>query len=115
MKSKQFQINVNSLTPTIHEISLDPKVNFILQFIRFVNSGYKKTLFPKWFYKRLSMTFGFIAQYRQWSFYEYHFSEPERIERFLDRVRGYGCYGQPGYTYCDAEREIQRYLKEQEI
>ena len=35
--------------------------------------------------------------------------------RFLELTLDDPCYGDPAYTYCDAEKEIQRILKEENV
>lgn len=88
------------------------KEKFARHFLKFVESGYKKTLFYDWFYVRLSMCFGFIAHYNRDGFYETYFTNPNYRVRFLDCIMRYPCYGQKEYTYCDVERRIQEWVKE---
>lgn len=112
-KRKQaFTYTASRLTPTVHDNgSVEPKVKFIQQFIRFVDGGFKRSDFPKWFYVRLSMCFGFIAHYNQEGFYQTYFENDSDKLDFRMAVLRYPCYGSPEYTYCDAERIIQEYLK----
>lgn len=87
--------------------TIQDKEKFIKQFERFVKSGYKRTLFPKWFYQRLSCMFGFIAHFNQNGFYSEKFSTPQRIEDFKTRIREWTCYGDPTYTFSDVERILR--------
>jgi hypothetical protein len=89
--------------------SAEDKAKFANHFVRFVRSGYKRTLFPKWFYRRLSMCFGHIAHYNQAGFYAEWFADDSG--RFLRNVLQWGCYGDPAYTYSDVERALQTYYE----
>ena len=95
------------LTPTKFSTVAD-KEKFLKHFQRFVKSGYNKNLFYKWFYTRLSMTFGHIAHYNRHGFYGTFFESREGIDRFWCLTMSYGCYGDPAYTFCDVEKEIQK-------
>lgn len=95
--------------------SIADKEKFVRHFKRFVETGMKKTLFPKWFYTRLSMTFGHIAHYNQGGFYDYWFSSPEKRLSFLRGILEAHICGDPAYTYSDAERNIQIWLRESGI
>ena len=63
--------------------SADRKAAFAKQFIRFVQSDFAKSKFPKAFYVRLSMTFGHIAHYNQGGFFETFFTTTQDKVRFL--------------------------------
>lgn len=90
------------------------KIRFANQFVKFVESGYSSTQFPKWFYARLSMCFGFIAHYNRGGFYEFYFEENEEGNRqeAIDQVINYPCYGNPAYTFSDIEKQIQLWYRE---
>lgn len=98
------------LTPTTFSTVAD-KEKFLKHFQRFVKSGYNKNLFYKWFYTRLSMTFGHIAHDNIEGFYQEFFTTPEDIERFWHQTRSYPCYGDPAYTYSDVEKVIQAHYQ----
>lgn len=87
--------------------TVEDKKKFIAHFERFVKSGYKRSLFYKWFYTRLSMMFGFIAHYNLEGFYSEKFSTPQRIEQFKTSIREFPCYGDPAYTFSDVEKIIR--------
>ena len=96
-------------TPTKFDTAED-KAKFANHFVRFVESDFKSTLFPKWFYTRLSMTFGHIAHYNQSGFYSEFFESTMDKVRFLEQTRLAGCYGSPEHTYCDVERVIVKWV-----
>jgi len=103
--------NASQFTPTEWDTAQD-KVKFANHFIRFLDSGFKKTLFQKWFYKRLSMTFGHIAHYDQMGFWSEFFESLSGRVRFLEITLQHPCYGSPTHTYCDVERAIQEVVRE---
>ncbi len=98
-------------TPTKFGTAED-KAKFANHFVRFVESDFKSTLFPKWFYTRLSMTFGHIAHYNQSGFYSEFFASTMDKVRFLEQTRLAGCYGSPEHTYCDVERVIVKWVRD---
>lgn len=104
---------VYTLTRTQWE-GAEQKEKFIVQFKKFVESDFKKSKFPLWFYKRLSMTFGHIAHYNQGGFYATFFEDTKGKLDFL-KITQYPIYGDPAFTYSDAERVIQAWVKEKGI
>lgn len=94
------------LTPT-EFYAVEDKEKFINHFIRFAKSGYKRTIFPQWFYYRLSNCFGFIAHYDINGFYEEKFSSLERIAQFKNDIREWPCYGDTRHTFSDCEKIIK--------
>ncbi len=98
-------------TPTQHSTEAD-KAKFVAQFKAFVESDFALSKFPKWFYIRLSMTFGHIAHYNQAGFYETFFNDLRGKMRFIEQCLTWPCYGSPAFTYCDCEEEIQHWLHE---
>ena len=101
--------DVEKLSPTKFSTVAD-KVKFGNQFVKFFNSGFSKENFPKWFYTRLSMTFGMIAHYDQGSFYEHFFSDMPGMALFVQDVLDYPCWGSPEFTFCDIEKQIQQWI-----
>ena len=87
------------------------KATFANHFIRFVLSGFKITIFPHWFYQRLSMCFGHIAHYNRDGFYSTWVSGTERQREFFRNILNYPCYGDPEYTYSDVEKELKAYVQ----
>ena len=92
--------------------SVKDKEKFFNHFIRFVNSGFKETIFPKWFYNRLSNCFGNIAHYNKAQFYQVQFSDAEAQCKFLNNCLNYPCYGSPEFTYSDVERCLIIWIQE---
>ncbi len=87
--------------------TVEDKEKFLKHFERFVASGYKRTLFYKWFYIRLSMMFGFIAHYNINGFYAEYFADDGRQAIFENYVRTWHCYGDPEYTFSDVEHILR--------
>lgn len=90
------------------------KAKFANHFVRFVESEFKATLFPKWFYNRLSMTFGHIAHYNLAGFYgEFFTNTPDKL-RFLNVTVSpwHGFAGVPEYTYVDVEKILAKWVTE---
>jgi hypothetical protein len=84
------------------------KAEFGNTLLRFIESEWALALFTKSFYNRLSMCFGHIAHYNRTQFYEEWFSSLAAQVRFLKHTLRFPCYGDPEYTFSDAERAIQR-------
>ncbi len=76
--------------------------------LRFIESEWKRTLFTKNFYGRLSNCFGHIAHNNVFQFYETWFiCDKDRLE-FLKQTVSWPCYGDPKFTFSDVERAIQK-------
>ncbi len=101
--SKPF--NAGQFTATEFN-SAEDKAWFANHFVRFVESGFRKTLFTKRFYIRLSMTFGHIAHYDKAGFWQVYFVDVLDRVSFIRSTLRAGCHGSPNYTYCDVERVI---------
>ena len=84
------------------------KAEFGNTLLRFIESEWASALFTKSFYNRLSMCFGHIAHHCRSQFYEEWFSSLAAQVRFLKHTLRFPCYGDPGYTFSDVERAIQR-------
>jgi hypothetical protein len=98
-------------TPTRHSTAQE-KAKFANHFKRFVESGFNKNLFYKWFYQRLSMSFGHIAHYDIHCFYDTWFSNETVQKRFIEHTLDHPCYGDPRYTYSDVEKAIIEWLQD---
>jgi|WetSurSiteA1Bulk_404760.scaffolds.fasta_scaffold28599_3 hypothetical protein len=109
MKNKTFV--ASQFISTLKFDTAEDKAKFANQFVKFVEGGYLWKDFPKWFYIRLSMTFGHIAHYNQGQFYETFFTSNEGKADFRQETLHYPCYGQPEYTYCDVEKALQAWLR----
>ena len=90
----------------------EEKAKFANHFVRFVESGFKETMFQKWFYNRLSMTFGHIAHYNQSGFYGTFFCSTQDILSFLvQTVSPWTNFaGDPKFTYCDVEKKLAEWV-----
>ena len=91
--------------------SVADKDKFVKHFVRFVESGYKETIFPKWFYVNLSNTFGHIANYNKAGFYGRFFTTSEGIQEFWKHVKQHHYCGDPAYTFVDCEIAIREYYR----
>lgn len=91
--------------------SAEDKAKFANHFVRFVEGDFKDTLFPQWFYNRLSMCFGHIAHYNRGGFYAEWFHSLRGRFRFVEHKLQYPCYGQPNHTWSDVERVLQDWLR----
>ena len=101
-KAEQF-------TPTKWDTA-EQKAKFANHFVRFVESGFKATLFSDWFYRRLSMTFGHIAYYDRGGFYEHFFTSHEGRTNFACITLEGGGYGDPRFTYSDVEKALKQWV-----
>lgn len=111
---KRHTFAASQFTPTRFDTAED-KAKFANHFVRFVESGFKWTLFPKWFYTRLSMTFGHIAHFDQRGFYATFFSDLDGQLAFLKQTLRRGGFGSPAHTYSDVERALARWVDERDF
>ncbi len=102
--------SAEEFTPTQWSTAQD-KAAFGNHFFRFIESGWKQTLFTRGFYNRLSNCFGHIAHYDLHGFYGTWFAEDALRLNFLRHTVRFGCYGDPGYTFSDVERAIKAELR----
>ncbi|MEO6966691.1 MAG: hypothetical protein ABI076_12485 [Acidobacteriaceae bacterium] len=91
--------------------SAEVKAAFGNHFLHFAHSDFKRSLFTKSFYNRLSMCFSHIANYNLEGFYGVWFADDESRLNFLHHTLRFPCYGDPAYTYSDVEREIQCHIR----
>jgi hypothetical protein len=101
-------------TPTKWDSAQD-KADFANKFVRFVESGFKETLFTKKFYNRLSNCFQHIAHYNKFGFYDYWFSDYQSQIDFLNRALVCPSYGDPSYTYSDVESALRSEIVERNM
>ena len=97
-------------TPTQWDTAQD-KAAFAKQFIRFVQSEFAAKQFIDKFYRRLSNTFGHIANYNRGGFWETFFTTTADKVQFLEQTLQHPCYGDPAWTYSDVERALQGWLR----
>lgn len=87
------------------------KAAFGNTYLHFIESEWKRSLFTKGFYQRLSSCFGHIAHYNQHQFYETWFiCDKDRFE-FLRNTLAWPCWGDPTFTYSDVERAIKQQVR----
>lgn len=120
--------SADQFTPTKWSTAAD-KAKFANHFVRFVQSDFQDTVFPKWFYSRLSQTFGHIAHYNKQGFYETFFQSTKDKLRFLaitaghiglyaepaEQRGGMGICGDPAWTYSDVERALRAWVNEKDL
>ena len=90
----------------------EDKAKFERQFKAFVLADFPASKFPKWFYQRLSNTFGHIAHYDQGGFYSTWFTCNRDKLAFLQRTAEYDCCGDPAYTFSDVERVLAAWVRD---
>ena len=94
----------------------EDKEKFAEQFKLFVSRGYTRAEFSKWFYTRLSMTFGHIAHYNQDGFYSHFFGRGTHgVLDFIRQCLEWPCHGEPAYTFSDVERYLQAWLRKNQV
>jgi hypothetical protein len=108
MAAKRFTADM--FVPTKWD-SAEDKAKFANDFVRFVKSDFKGTLFSNKFYKRLSNTFGHIAHFDRGGFYATFFTTTADKVRFLGHTIAFPCYGDPAFTYSDVEKKLIDWLK----
>ena len=107
--SKQPKFTAAQFTPTKYSTAED-KAKFANHFVRFVEQDFKPTLFPNWFYTRLSCCFSHIAHFSREGFYGTWFAGDCQRRDFLRRALRHRAFGDPEFTYCDVERELKRWI-----
>ena len=90
----------------------ETKAWFASHFLRFVSSDFPEHQFTKRFYNQVMNTFGFIAHYDRNGFWTEYFTNTAGKIEFIEQVVSYPCYGDPGHTFSDVEREIGRRLRQ---
>ncbi len=87
------------------------KAAFGNTYLHFIESEWRRSLFTKGFYQRLSNCFGHIAHYNLHQFYETWFTcDKDRLE-FLRNTLAWPCWGDPTFTYSDVERAIKQQVR----
>lgn len=104
----------DQFTPTRWSSAAD-KAKFANHFVRFVANDFPAGIFYRDFYTRLSNCFGHIAHYDRGGFYSVWFTSTERKLAFVQRVLDFTCYGSPEYTFCDVEKVLRAWLRENEL
>jgi hypothetical protein len=103
---RQVPFHPAQFTPTQWS-SEEDKAEFSNNLLRFIESGFRQTLFTHKLYKRLSSTFGQIAYYNREGFWEEWFAKDADKPRFLQELLCWPCHGDPKFTFSDVERAVQ--------
>jgi len=109
--SSRAIFRAEQFTPTQFSSAAD-KARFANHLVRFIKADFPKSLFPKWFYTRLSMTFGHIANFNEYGFFTTFFVDDKGKRRFMDMTKHHSCFGDPTHTFCDVEKAVQKWLRE---
>jgi hypothetical protein len=99
--AEQFTTMVNG------GITAEAKADYGNQLMRFIASGFKRTLFTKSLYNNLNSSFGHIVHFDIDGFYAVWFSDVYRQYEWLMYVLRHDIYGDPKYTRCDVERAVK--------
>ena len=114
MKTIRLEIQASDLTATEWD-DQKSKLRFAKQFAKFVTGGFKWEDFPKWFYVRLSMTFGHIAHYNQHGFYATFFQDDNGKIDFVRTTLLGGGYGDPAFTFSDVEKILKKWMDASQV
>jgi hypothetical protein len=87
------------------------KAAFGNAFLHFIESEWKRSLFTKSFYQRLSNCLGHIAHYNIQGFYETWFTCDKDRAEFLKHTLSWPCWGDPTFTFSDVERAIKQEVR----
>jgi len=87
------------------------KRRVLLQWVRFMKSGFDARHFMKSLYEHLTLHCSFIAHFNRGGFYEEYFKKPSDTQRFLDQFdRSKGCrsveYGDAGWLNDEEYRDL---------
>jgi hypothetical protein len=93
----------------------EQKAKFANALLTFVAQDFPRSKFHESFYRRLSNTFGHIANYNSTGFYGRFFLTPEGKFEFLEQCVTWPCYGDPTFTYSDVERAVGARLRKSQI
>lgn len=108
MRAKPFE--ASQFVATQWNTAAD-KAAFGNTYLHFIDTEWKRSLFTKGFYQRLSNCFGHIAHYNQDQFYETWFTcDKDRLE-FLRNTLAWPCWGDPTFAFSDVERAIQQQVR----
>jgi hypothetical protein len=85
----------------------DEKADFANKLMAFIESGLEERKFTKALFRRLSLTYAFLAHYDHAGFMAEYFTRTEDKARFLEQIATHPCYGDPKHTYSDVEKAIK--------
>jgi hypothetical protein len=89
-----------------HWDTSDEKAKFANALLTFVAQDFPRSKFHESFYRRLSNTFGQIANYDSARFYGRFFLNAQDKLEFLEQCVKWPCHGDPTTTYSDVERAV---------
>jgi hypothetical protein len=87
------------------------KGSFGNTYLHFIESEWKRSLFTKSFYQRLSNCFGHIAHNDIHGFYDTWFTRDRHRLGFLKNTLSWPCWGDPTFTYSDVESTIKKQVR----
>ena len=93
----------------------EQKAKFANALLTFIAQDFPRSKFHESFYRRLSNTFGHIANYDSAGFYQRFFLTAEDKLAFLDQCVTWPCYGDPTFTYSDVERAVAERLRKSQV
>jgi hypothetical protein len=99
--------NASDFVPTKWSTA-EEKAAFGNSLLHFMLTGFQSARFTEKLYTRLSMCFGHVAHFDRAGFYDTWFNSAESIASFVNHLMQWPCHGDPGYTFSDVERAIQR-------
>ena len=86
----------------------DEKAAFGNNLLHFMLTGFLAGRFTEKLYTRLSMCFGYIASSIAMALPKRGLTAPRALPSFVNHLMQWPCHGDPGYTFSDVERAIQR-------
>ncbi len=93
----------------------EQKAKFANALLAFIAQDFPRSKFHESFYRRLSNTFGHIANYDSAGFYgRFFLTAADKLE-FLEQCVTWPCHGDPTYTYSDVERAVAARLRKSQI
>jgi hypothetical protein len=87
------------------------KADFANTLCRFIAADFKKELFTQKLYRRLNLSFGFIAHYDIGGYFDYFFLDLQGKIAFLEEMLAWWPCGQPEHTFSDVERAVKARLR----
>ena len=91
--------------------SADDKAKFANALMKFIANEFPRPNFTKSLYRRLSNTFGHIANYNIDGFYGVFFERDADKVAFLEQTLSWPHFGDPTFTFSDVERAVKRRLR----
>lgn len=111
-KKKRFDPGV--FTPTKWKTAED-KATWCTRMVAFILADFAPWKFKKGLYQPLSNMYMHIAHYNLEGFYEVWFRNWDGRYRWCLNAQNHPKYGDPTYTWCDAEQELVTWLLANDI